>query len=241
MRLGRHDFHGFLGTVFIHGVLVVALLQAPIQQRRGAHIVEIDVKRKQPPPPPPLPPPELPRAKAKPRPAPLPNETPKETTPSKEPVKPVFGVSASSTTGGDSSFAVPVGNTTVTDPSRTAPIEEVRPLPPPPPPPPAFRAASPLTIKDQPEVIGQSCDIPSRLYPEEARQQGIEGDTDLRVEIDASGKVRSARVLASSAKMLDDLALFWMRAHCKFKPAKNSAGQAVDYVITYTFHWQLER
>ena len=232
MLLARRDYYGLAGALFLHGCLAAVIFSVPERLRHHWSTVEFQVQRRQPPPLPP-PPREPPKPRTKPRPAFIPNETPKKVEPTTEPPKPVFGVSQSSTTTGDSSFAVPVGNTTVADPRDTAPAGDVKPLPlepPPPPPPPSFRPASPLEIKEQPEVIGQSCDIPSRLYPEEARQQGIEGDTDLRVEVEASGKVRSVRVVTQCSKMLDNLAVYWMQSHCQFKPARNSAGQPVDYV-----------
>lgn len=238
MRLSRHDVYGFIGSLLIYGALTTILVHLPGYRHKSSQVVQFDVKHNELPPPPPPPPPQ---PKAKPRPSYIPNETPRPSTPpSTEPVKPVFGVSRASTTGGDSSFAVPIGNTTATDPRNTAPLAEVKPLSAPPPVA-EFKAASPLEIKEHPEIIGQTCEIPSRLYPEEARQQGIEGDTKLHVEIDANGKVHNVRIISSSAKLLDDLALFWMRAHCKFKPARNSANQPVDFAISYTFHWQLDR
>ena len=200
-------------------------------------------------PPPPPPPPEPPKkVKREPKPpeppkAPIPNETPKE--PPKEPAKPVFGVSMSSTTTGDSSFAVPVGNTTITDPKNTGRPHDVRPLPPPPPasaPAPMFKPASPLEVKDYPEVDEASCTPPSRYFPEDLRDQGVEGETQLRVEISEAGKVMGVRVLGGPHKTLNDLAAQWMKTRCRFpKPARNTAGKPVPFVITYRFKWEIER
>jgi protein TonB len=255
---------GALGSLLLHCVFALALVLWHVPRPSLLpQIIQVDVKKPAPPPPvvatPPLPPPKetpppppkpvrvrQPQPPAPPQ-APIPNETPKEPpkTPPAEPPKPVFGVSMASTTEGESSFAVNVGNTTVADPKNTAPKEAVRPLAPAPPgsaPASVFRPASPLEIKDYPRFDDNSCQVPEELYPEEMREQGIEGDTILRVEISDQAKVVGVRVVRGPHKMLNDFAITWMKTRCRvLSAARSKTNQTVPTAINYTFHWQIVR
>ena len=249
-----NDLNTLLAALLIHILGGWGLLRlGRIQRQKPPQVIQVDVRKKEvpkppaPPPPPKVEPPPPPKAKApKPLPvpqAPLPNETPKEPPkPSAEPPKPLFGASLSSTTTGDSTFSVPVGNTTVGDPKNTAKKgEEVKPLTAVPgaQPGPVFKPASALEIKVEPEEVEGTCRIP---YPRgEAYQLGIEGDTVLRVEIEASGKVHNVKLVKGVGYGLDEAAVEALRRRCRFEPARNTAGQAVPYVITYTYHWEMER
>lgn len=257
---------GALGSLLFHCVFALVLVLTHVPRPKPLpQLIQVDVRKPPPPPvavptppppppketPPPPPPPKQvrvrqPQPPAPPQ-APIPNETPKEPpkTPPAEPPKPVFGVSMASTTEGESSFAVNVGNTTVADPKNTAPKEAVRPLAPAPPgsaPGSVFRPASPLEIKDYPRLDDNSCQVPEELYPEEMREQGIEGDTVLRVEISEHAKVVGVRVMRGPHKMLNEFAITWMKTHCRVLSAARSKGnQTVPAVIPFTFHWQIVR
>jgi TonB family protein len=257
---------GALGSLLLHCVLALVLILAHVPRPKPLpQLIQVDVRKPPPPvavptppspppqetPPPPPPPPKQvrvrqPQPPAPPQ-APIPNETPKEPpkTPPAEPPKPVFGVSMASTTEGESSFAVNVGNTTVADPKNTAPKEEVRPLPPAPPgsaPASVFRPASPLEIAEDPKLDDSSCEIPPELYPDEPRELGIEGETILRVEISEQAKVVGVRVIRGAHKQLDELAVRWVKTRWRIRsPARNKSKQPVPYAITYKYRWELTR
>ena len=257
---------GALGSLLLHCVFALALVLAHVQRPKPLpQLIQVDVRKppqpvavpaplppppKETPPPPPPPPKQVrvrqPQPPAPPQ-APISNETPKEPpkTPPAEPPKPVFGVSMASTTEGESSFAVNVGNTTVADPKNTAPKEAVRPLPPAAPssaPASVFRPASPLEIEKDVDLDDNACDIPHELYPDEPRDQGIEGETILRLAISEQGKIVGVRVLSGPHKLLNELAAMWMKTRCRVRsPARNKYKQAVPREITFTVHWQLDR
>jgi protein TonB len=147
-----------------------------------------------------------------------------------------------STTEGGAGFAVPVGNTTTADPKTAGKLPHVAPLPAAPPSAPVapvFRPASALEVKREPDVDEESCRIP---YPDgEAKDQGIEGDTLLRVEIDERGKVHGVRMLRGVGHGLDEAAMRAMKYKCRFGPARDGANKPVPFVITYTYHWVIDR
>ncbi len=175
--------------------------------------------------------------------APPPNATPPKEPP-KEPPRPVFGVTMDSTTDGDSSFAVPVGNTTMIDPSKSHKGGSITPLPAAPPPPakPEYKAISDLYVKKAPEIDTEACGR-SISYPEEAAQLEIEGDVKLAIELDDKGKVHDIKVLAGLGHGLDQVALSAMRhrSECRFTPAIATDGKPADYALTYTFHFEIPR
>ena len=113
-------------AVGLHGLLALGVVTIDPARFRAEQPIEIDVEEKLPPPevkpPPPEvkpPPPEPPAHRP-----PHSDSTPPPPTPpppSEEPPKtdeppPNFGVSLSATTAGDSSVAVPIGNTLMTKP-----------------------------------------------------------------------------------------------------------------------------
>ena len=119
-----------LGTaiaVVLHGLLALGVVNIDPARFRAEEPIEIDVDEKLPPPevkppPPPeaKPPPERARAsctacptsrRRRPTPPPPSEEPPKADEP-----PPTFGVALSATTAGDSSVAVPIGNTLMTKP-----------------------------------------------------------------------------------------------------------------------------
>ncbi|MSP63519.1 MAG: energy transducer TonB [Myxococcales bacterium] len=249
--MDSRDLNALLAALILHTGGAFALVTwGQSRPKAGPQFVQVDVRRNKPPPPAlpppkiePPPPPKLREKVAVPKPlAPIPNQT--RTPPPDQPPPPVhYGATAESTTEGESTFSVPVGNTTIADPkTATRKIEEVRPLPPAPPaavPAPVFKAASALMIKTEPEVVEGSCDIP---YPDgEAKQNGVEGDTLLRVEIDERGRVHGVKLIKGVGYGLDEVAIRAMRQRCRFGPAKDTANQPVSFVITYTYHWLIDR
>jgi protein TonB len=123
---------------------------------------------------------------------------------------------------GDSPVALPLGNTLATNDRtpRTAPV---------PPGPPAFAPIAEAGIGDYPEKLHEV----KPLYPEEARQSGIEGQVVMRVGIDRRGHIHSVRVVRKAGHGFDQAAEHAMWKF-KFRPARTRDGQAVDFVITYT-------
>lgn len=238
------------GAFVLHAALAFGIAKVP-QHLKQKKLVEFKVNKvappvKAPPPPPPPPPPEPepPKPKAK-KPevakAPIPNTTKPPPEPPKTPPKPVFGVSMDSTTTGDSSFTVPVGNTTMADPKAPRPAGPVQPLGPAPPaaqPAPQWKPATEAEIARAPEFEDGSCDA---QYPDgEAKQAGVEGETVLRVEIDESGKVHGARVLKGVGHGLDEIALKLVKTKCRYSAAVNKAGKPVPFVITHYVTWKIE-
>jgi protein TonB len=256
------DLITYAAALALHGGLAFWLLRIPPPRARGPQVVELEMrappppppqltppppKPPEPPPPPPPPPKTAPPRKlvTPPRPStPPPNaQPPKE--PPKEPPKPVFGVTMDSITEGPSSFAVPVGNTTMIDPAKsgksTGPIAALPAAPPGPPPEPPYRPVSTMQVKTMPAIDGDECGrgVP---YPEEARTLGIEGNVILRVSLDEKGRVRELKVVVGLGHGLDQAAMKALRnpAKCKFSPALGLDGSAVSYVIpAYTFHFEL--
>lgn len=223
----------------------------PTASKPSSEVVEFEVRK----PPPaatkpitaaPTPPKPQPRKVAMiKRPALLPPEAPRpnreQPKPSAEPPKPVFGITMESTVEGDSSVSVPVGNTTMIDPRKSAPHTS-----PPPPLQPAARRGetqpvSELYIKELPYIDNEKCQR-SVPYPEEAFQLGIEGEVLLRVELDEKGQVRDIKVTKGVGHGLDQAAIHALKHKCKFTPAIATDGKPVPYVIPkYSFTFELAR
>ncbi len=220
-------------------------LSAVKQHSRSAlpTLLALDLRRNPPPPalPPPEPPPptEPPRAPPKknkrlPALAPIPNQTAQP--PPTAPPKPVFGISEQSVAS-TATFSLPVGNTTTADPRTAGPPAPPLPAPPTAAPAAVFQSASAFELKSQPEVDEESCRIP---YPDgEAKQSGLEGDTIMRVEIDAQGKVHAVRLVKGVGHGLDEAARHAIQHRCRFTAARNSYGP-VPFTITYTYHWIID-
>jgi protein TonB len=243
----RADGVSILIAAALHAAVAVAFLRAR-PQPRGRSPVEFDIRKRPEAVRPPLTPP-APGVPERTRPAPRklvrapsapppPNRTPPPPV-AAPPPRPVFGVSMDSTTSGPSSFSVPMGNTTMIDPSRSAPHDGV---------PGALPAARPsaappgvLSVKVLPEVDSEECGrgVP---YPKEARELGIEGEVRLSVSLDERGQVVSAKVLSGLGHGLDAEAIRAIEHHCKFKPAIGSDGQPLPFVIApYVFHFEIPR
>ncbi len=251
----------FVAALLLHVGVGFGLSRLPPLPTSKPSIVEVDVRKNLPepakitPPEPPKPPePEPPRPKVVmkqkiapppiPPPTPPPNATPPKEPP-KEEVKPVFGVKMESTTEGDSSFSVPVGNTTMIDPSKSAPHtgKAVAPLPSAPAPggKADYKPVSELYIKSMPDIDSDACGK-TITYPAEAEQLGIEGDVKLKVALDEKGHVHDIKVISGLGHGLDEAAMFALRHRCKFSPAVATDGKPVPYVIpAYVFHFEIPR
>ena len=92
---------------------------------------------------------------------------------------------------------------------------------------------------DEPPALLAALDL-RRFYPRQALVRRIEGQTVLRLELDASGAVRVGTIVSSlPAGVFDDAAQRLAR-QLRFSPAKR-AGQAVAAIFTQTIHWSIER
>jgi TonB family protein len=240
-----------------HAGVAYALAHVRLPEKTGPSVVEVDVRKREPLPPPKIEtPPEPPKPeperkvvqkekKIAPPPAtPPPNKEPPKETPKE--VKPVFGVTMDSTTEGDSSMAVNVGNTTMIDPKKSAKDSgDIKPLPASPQAPakPSYEPKSDVYIKSQPEIDGEAC---ARVvkYTDEAEQLGIEGQVTLRIELDEKGGVHSIKVLKGLGHGLDQRVMeaFKNARECHFyRPAYGTDGKPAAYALTYKFNFELQR
>jgi periplasmic protein TonB len=250
MSLSKPDLVAVIVAIAAHAGIAYGLAHVPERPTPRPQWVEVDMRKKVPPPPPKIEVPPPPKIEPKVIPkkvkietpvAPPPNAKPPEEPP-KEPPKPVFGVTMSSTTEGDSSIAVPVGNTTMIDPKKSG-HGPVVPLPAAPPPQsaPEYKPVSELYIKKMPDIDSDACGR-SIQYPAEAEQLAIEGDVKLRVELDDRGKVHGIKVTSGLGHGLDQAAVFALTHRCKFSPAIATDGKPVSYVIPqYVFHFEIPR
>ncbi|HEY2745693.1 MAG TPA: energy transducer TonB [Polyangia bacterium] len=247
MALSKPDFVALVAALAAHAGIAYGLAHIPERPPHRPSWVEMDVRKRVPPPPPqkidvPPPPKVIPKKVKAPPPTPPPPNAKPPPEPPKEPPKPVFGVTMSSTTEGDSAMAVPVGNTTMIDPAKSG-HGPVVPLPaaPPPPPKPSYQPVSELYIKTMPDIDADACGRTIQ-YPAEAEQLGVEGDVKLRVELDDKGHVHGIKVLSGLGHGLDQAAMYALTHKCKFSPAIATDGKAVSYVIpSYVFHFEIPR
>lgn len=234
-------------ALLLHGGAAALLVMVnPARFTARDQQVEMDVVEPPPPPPEnhPEPPPPPREPKSVPRhvalaPAskapPPPNQEPPPSAPL---APPVFGITMDSVVGGDSTMAVPVGNTVATSQRDPA-------APGGPPPaayanagPPAFAPVADVYITQQPQIIFEvnSADI----YPTDARRLGVEGTVQLRVGIDENGDVKEVRVtrVNPSGYHFDEAARgALMKA--KFRPARGSDGKPVPARINYNYTFTL--
>ncbi len=254
----RIDLVAAFSALAIHFAVAFGLHYMHPPKTRSAETLEVDVKQRTPPPKieevKPLPkepdPPKKIVQKIKPivtpplkQWTPPPNATPPKDPP-KDPPKPVFGMTNTSTVS-DSNVAMPVGNTTMIDPSQSAKHSgAVQPLPAAPVaarPKEEYQPVSDLYIRKMPEIDDDACGR-SIDYPREAEQLGIEGVVKLRVELDALGKVHAIRVTSGLGHGLDQAAIYALKYKCKFTPAIATDGKAVPYVISeYRFNFEIPR
>lgn len=235
---------GAVCAIALHVLLAGLFVSLPARRAPGSTNVPVEVDLASPrpdplPPPPPDPPAPAPEPKLvarKPGPRlklpPMPNQEVRPQPPTEEPPPPVFGVTQDSVVAGESTVAVPVGNTLMTN-DRT--LAKAPPVPlPSAPPPPAFDPVDEDSVEQFPEALVK----PDLEYPEMARRMGVAGKVRLRIGIDHKGNVKSVRVLDKVGYGMDEAATkFAWRV--KWKPARRADGQPVDIVITYNCRFDL--
>lgn len=238
-------------ALVIHGGLGASLAGVNPKDWIGKAPTNVELEVIEPPPPPPPPPPPEPEPPPPPKqprlamrrptqtpppepPPPPPSENP---DPPKEDTPPTFGVSIDSTVTGESSMAVPVGNTVATN-DRTP----RKPEPPSGPPgPPAFAPVPDASISEWPKVLEYDPrEKTLEGYPPEAQRLNIEGTVSLRVDIDRRGVVRSIRVVKAAGYGFDEAAMKAIKRY-KWSPARDNRGEPVDFRITYNYRFTLPR
>ena len=207
-------------------------------------------KVEEPPPPkkeePPPPKKEIPKPKKKlppppknepPPPPPSNSEPPPE--PPSEPVTVIPGLSIDSTVkSGASNFKVPVGNTTFgkADPSKDGrnakkyaggvPGGKAKE---------AFKPVRVTKLSTRPKELKKF----KAKYPRRLKEEGVEGQVRLRVEITKTGKTKSAKVIKSLHPLLDKLARQSLMRF-RWKPATVD-GVPVDTKITYVYTFAIDQ
>jgi protein TonB len=110
--------------------------------------------------------------------------------------------------------------------------------PPPPPPKPAPPEPKPEQKPKGPSRPPKVVNWTDPPYPPQARQQGVEGTTILRLTVDAEGKPRNVRVSKSSGHTaLDEAAVAHVR-QAQFSPALKD-GEPVAAAITFKVRFRL--
>jgi TonB family protein len=244
---------GLVTSLFIHAALALALWFARpyLLTPKPPELIELEVRELPPPPPPepvappPPPPPPPPRrvAVAPPKPMeevpppapPLPNTEPPPEPPEDDPPPPQFGVSLDSVVGGESPVAVPVGNTTMADPSTASPTRTAPPLPPASGPPP-FSPTSDVYIGEFARPLHEV----KAPHPPEARRMGLGGSVELKVGVDRQGRVRSVRVVRRAGHGFDEAASGAMWKF-RFSPCRTAAGEAVDCLMSWKYTFEMPR
>lgn len=242
----RADLASAALALAAHAAMGYALLRAPLRPPGRPSLVEVEIRTPAPAPevsgpaPPEPPHPRAPPTRALPSISPPPSHAPPQRAEAK-PSPPVFGFTMESTTEGESSMSVPIGNTVAVDPNRSAPHGgPVAPLP-------ATRGGQTdgdpgaLAIRTMPDIDAEACGR-TISYPKEAEALGIQGSVRLRVSLDEKGKVVEVKVLSGLGHGLDRVAVDAIEHKCKFTPAIANDGRPVPYVIDpYVFHFEIPR
>jgi protein TonB len=176
-------------------------------------------------------------AVAAPSPRPL-QPAPPESPPPAAPAPHVYGIAMESPTDATSAIAVPLGGSTAAGSAqrgkgvaRGAPNADVG----------LGGEGADLAIKTMPEIDTDACGR-TISYPALAERAGVEGKVRLRVALDSTGRVLSARVLRGLGHGLDEAAVEALTHRCRFTPAIASNGRPVPFVIeSYTFAFELPR
>ena len=232
-------------AIALHVGLGAAMLVINPARFRAETPIEIDVEDRLPPPeikpatpePPPPPPEPRPRLAVHRAPAPAPAPPPPNEAPPKaaEAAPPVFGVTMSSVVSGPGEgMAVPVGNTLMTKPGKTArpgdgtPAAAAEPRP--------FSPVAEMYIAQYPEKLFEvnSDDI----YPPDAKRMGLEGVVRFKIGIDEKGRVAEVKIVERGGHGFDEAAqrAMW---RLKFKPAIANDGRPVPCRIEYTYRFNL--
>lgn len=75
-------------------------------------------------------------------------------------------------------------------------------------------------------------------YPEEAREQGIEGNVDVKIVVGTDGRVEDASVLGGAGQPVLEEAALESARECRFKPA-TLAGDAVRCTVVLPIRFAL--
>jgi len=231
-------------AVGLHGLLALAVVTIDPARFRSETPIEIDVDEKLPPPEIKPPPPEPPPPPPEPRPRivhkmPTVVPHPSPPPPSEQPAKPdepppSFGVSMDSTVG-ESSVAVPVGQTLMTKPA-------VKKEPPKPIPSgdgtAGFTPVADIYLSKHADVI--SCPNGEEFYPIEAKRLGIEGVVDVKLGIDQNGKVVQMKITQHAGHGFDEAALKAIK-QCKFQAAVTNDGRSVPSNMIYRYRFESDR
>lgn len=239
---------GLVLATLLHGGILAYLYLARVPVQKHVTIVEMEVRKPKPPPPPEPPkpepekppeppPPEPPKkvVKQRPQPAQAPkSQAPPPPEPPAEPPKPVFGIDPSQT--GGTGIAVATGNTTVADPSKRPKVKEIPPLPPSSAPGGSeYHPVAEEQLKKIPEHDADECGaaMKEKWNGSEAHAQGLEGQVNLRIELDERGKVHGVKVIKGINREVDSIAVGFVRFNprCKFAPAIGQDGKPVAFVI----------
>ena len=143
---------------------------------------------------------------------------------------PIPGVTMTSVVSGEPAASVPVGNTISAELGKLGKLEQSAG-----PPAPAvgsprgtqpFAPVSELDAATLPSVLNEvnSDDV----YPAEARRLGIEGQVELSVDIDETGKVVGVRVLRRAGHQFDEAAVGAMKKFV-FSPARRAGGRPIPF------------
>lgn len=95
-----------------------------------------------------------------------------------------------------------------------------------------------LTFDEAPVLLA-AMDL-RRFYPRQALVRRLEGQTVLRLELDASGAVRQSTIVSSVPSGVFDDAAMRLARQLRFSAAKR-AGVAVPAIFSQTIHWTIER
>jgi periplasmic protein TonB len=231
------------GTWFIGVTLIVSLLahaaalwSMPVvaKPREKALALEVKMKFEEPPPepepvpePPPPPPPPPPKPKVALPPPPNDDTPPPPPTPGPPP-EVVVGATADSVSENGAGPAIQVGNTLYGQGSATAVDSAgVRPLTGP--------TAPPAPVVTEPSVKSEWTD---GVYPEEARENNIEGVVRLQITVSPEGVVTHVVVVKGLGFGLDEEAKRRVRRF-RFTPATRD-GVSVSMTIPFNFRFALE-
>jgi protein TonB len=240
-----------IGAALVHvAVIAVGFLIGGAEGERRAPVrqevkIEVHEKKVEPPPPPVEPPPEPERPMRTP-PKVVKEEPPppKPPEPSKRPPPRVVGLSLESTVegGGGPSFAV--GNTRAGETAERARAPEEVPSVAPPP---VIEEAPKGTNKAASRIptAGVTYEQPRRKtpvkppYPETLKSQGLEADVTVMVNLDATGKVISVKIIRESPYPEFNEVARTTALSEQFEPATRD-GVPIPFSTSFTYRFRLE-
>jgi TonB family protein len=244
----RVGFWPLLGSLALHGALVVMGVLSGDggagPPERIAQTVEVRMKDPEPPPPPPPETPPAPEQVALPPPVERPRPPPpKAKAPDKTPPAPpprVVGLSLESTVEGGGGPGFAVGNTRVgTTAQQATAAQEVAPLAA------DERVAKTNAVATRIPGAGVVYALPKRKaerkprYPEVLKSQGIEADVTVMLSLDATGKVSRVKIVTPSPYPEFNEAARAAALAEQFEPATRD-GVAIPYALSFTYRFRLE-